>query len=55
MVKAYEEGYYFDDFVEAIRDSDPELALAAIEFWKRFIMSNPIEFTQLFVMRLFAR
>lgn len=40
MVEAYEDGYDFEEFVEAIKDADPEMALAGIEFWKRFVLTN---------------
>lgn len=55
MVKAYEDNYDFEDFVEAIRDADPDMALAGIEFWTRFIMITPIEFDESFRMKLFKR
>ena len=53
VVKAYEDGYDFEEFVDAIRDADPDMALAGIEFWKRFIMINPVEFCDEFKMKLF--
>jgi hypothetical protein len=36
-------------------DADPEMALAGIEFWKRFIMIVPEEFTEEYYLRLFKR
>ena len=48
VIKAYEDGYDFEEFVEAIRDADPEMALAGIEFWTRFILINPVKFSNEF-------
>lgn len=52
VVKAYEDGYDFEEFVDAIRDADPDLALAGIEFWTRFIMID-VEFSEEFRTKLF--
>jgi hypothetical protein len=33
VLKVYESGYNFEEFISAIKDGDPEMALAGIEFW----------------------
>jgi hypothetical protein len=55
VLKAYESGYNFEEFVIAIRDADPELALAGIEFWQRFIMIDTVIFKEDFKMKLLIR
>jgi hypothetical protein len=53
VLKAYETGFDFQVFIEAVRDGDPEIALAGIEFWHSFIMLDKVVFRDDFKKRLF--
>lgn len=53
MIKAYESGFDFQIFINAVKDADPEMALAGIEFWYRFIMIETVVFTEDFKKQLF--
>ena len=53
MLKAYESGFDFQVFIEAVRDRDPEIALAGIEFWHSFIMLDKVVLRDDFKKRLF--
>lgn len=54
VIKAYEDGYNFTDFINAVKDVDPEMALAGIEFWYKFIMIDSVIFKEDFKMKLFG-
>jgi hypothetical protein len=53
VIKAYESGFEFQIFINAVRDADPEMALAGIEFWYRFIMIETVVFKEEFTRKLF--
>lgn len=53
VIKAYESGFDFQLLVNAVKDADPEMALAGIEFWYRFIMIDSIVFKDDFKRKLF--
>jgi len=36
VVKAIESGTSFSDIIDCLRDANPEMALAAIDFWNKF-------------------
>lgn len=55
MIKAYESGFDFQIFVNAVKDADPDMALAGIEFWYRFIMIETVVFKEDFQRRLFEQ
>jgi hypothetical protein len=38
-----------------VRDADPEMALAGIEFWYRFIMIETVVFKEEFTRKLFEQ
>lgn len=40
VIKAYNSGFNFDELIEAVKDADPEMALASIEFWHQFIITS---------------
>ena len=53
VIKSYENGFDFHFLVQAVKDADPEMALAGIEFWQRFIMIDSIIFKDDFKRKLF--
>jgi len=55
VIKAYESGFDFQIFVNAVKDADPEMALAGIDFWQRFIMIETVVFKEDFKRRLFEQ
>lgn len=55
MIKAYEDGYNFTDFINAVKDADPEMALTGIDFWYKFIMIDSVTFKEDFKMKLFGQ
>jgi hypothetical protein len=55
VIKAYESGFDFQLFINAVRDSDPEMALAGIEFWQRFIMIETVVYKEDFKKSLFEQ
>lgn len=42
VIKAYESGFDFGFIVDAVRNADPEIALAGIDFWDNFIMIDTV-------------
>jgi len=55
VIRAYETGLDFSVLINAVRDADPEMALAGIEFWYRFIMLDDIVFKEDFKKKLFEQ
>ena len=54
VIKAYETGFDFDIFINAVKDGDPEMALAGIDFWDKFIMIDSIIYKEDFKAKLFT-
>lgn len=38
VIKSSESGLEFLEIIESIKDANPEMALAAIEFWSNFVV-----------------
>ena len=55
VIKAYESGFDFQFLVLAVKNADPEMALAGIEFWYKFIMIDSIVFKEDFKKKLFEQ
>lgn len=55
VIKAYEMGFDFNIFFNAVRDADPEMALAGIEFWQKFIMIDTVIYREDFKKKLFEQ
>ena len=55
VIKAYESGFDFQIFINAVKDANPEMALAGIEFWYRFIMIETVVFKEDFQRKLFEQ
>lgn len=53
VIKAYECGFDFDILINAVKNADPEMALAGIEFWDKFIMIESIIYKEDFKKKLF--
>ena len=53
VINAYNDGINFHEIMKAIRGVSPEMALAGIEFWNKFIMLETIDFNEDFRMDLF--
>lgn len=53
VIKAYESGIDFQIFIESVKDADPEIALAGIEFWDNFIMLDSVVYQVDFKKKLF--
>ena len=53
VIKAYENGFDFQFLVHSVKNADPEMALAGIEFWYKFIMIETIVFKEDFKKNLF--
>lgn len=53
IIKAYESGFDFQIFINAVKDADPEMALAGIEFWQKFIMIDTVIYKEDFKKKLF--
>lgn len=45
VLKASLNGVEFEEIVESIKDANPELALAAIEFWNKFLVQENISYS----------
>ena len=55
MIRAYEGGYDFTILIDSIKDSDPEIALATIDFWDKFVMIDSVIFKDEFKKKLFEQ
>eukprot|EP00347_Sterkiella_histriomuscorum_P015989 403354925 len=55
VIKAYESGFDFQLFFNAVKSADPEMALAGIEFWQKFIMIDTVIYKQDFKKQLFEQ
>jgi len=55
VIKAYDSGFNFEILINAVKDANPEMALAGIEFWYRFIMIDTVVFKEDFKKRLFEQ
>jgi hypothetical protein len=53
VIKAYDCGFDFQILIDAVKDGDPEMALAGIDFWDKFIMIDTIIFKEDFIKKLF--
>jgi len=54
IFQAYELGTFdFQFLMEAVRDADPELALAGIDFWQIFITLDGVQYKETFIKRIF--
>lgn len=55
VIKSYETGFNFNIFFNAVKDADPEMALAGIEFWQKFIMVDTVIYKEDFQKKLFEQ
>ena len=56
MIKAFDlGGQDFKVLLDSVRDGDPELNLASLEFWERFVTIEQVVFKDDFKKRLFAQ
>lgn len=55
VIKAYDTGFDFQVFIDAVRDADPEMALAGIDFWDSFIMLDSVVYKEDFKRKLFEQ
>lgn len=53
VLRSYENGMDFSEITGAVRNSSTEMALAAIEFWQRFIMIETISMRPELKFKLF--
>ena len=53
VIKAYESGFDFQLVMNAVKDGDPEMALAGLDFWDKFIMIDTVIYTEDFKANLF--
>jgi hypothetical protein len=53
VIKAYDSGFDFQVFFDAVKDADPEMALTGIDFWDSFIMLETVVFKEEFKRKLF--
>ena len=53
VIKAYESGFDFQILVDAVKNGDPEMAQAGIDFWDKFIMIDTIIYKEEFKRNLF--
>jgi hypothetical protein len=54
IFQAYEQGIFdFQFLMEAVRDADPELALAGIDFWQTFITIEGFHYKETFIKKIF--
>jgi hypothetical protein len=47
VLRAYEQkfgNFDFQQLISAVRDADPEMALAAIDFWELFLIEQTVTF-----------
>lgn len=42
VVQAYESKFDFEILINAVKNANPEMALASIEFWDKFIMNEKV-------------
>ena len=55
VIKAYEGGFDFQIMIDSIKNGDPEMALASIDFWDKFIMIENIIYKEEFKKKLFEQ
>lgn len=55
VVRAHENRCDFAPFIAAVRDADPELALAAIQFWQSFLLLETVVYKDDFRKRVFEQ
>lgn len=55
VIKAYEGGFNFQILIDSIKNGDPELALASIDFWDKFIMIDTVVYKEEFKKKLFEQ
>lgn len=46
--------FNFQVFVDVVKDADPEIALAGIDFWNNFIMLDSVAYKEDFKKKLFS-
>lgn len=53
VIKAYESGFDFQILIDSVKNGDPEMALAGIDFWDKFIMIDTVIYKDEFKSKLF--
>jgi hypothetical protein len=53
VIKSYENGMDYSEITTAVKNASAEMALAAIEFWSRFIMIETVQMKQDLKLKLF--
>lgn len=53
VIKAYESGFDFQVLIDSVKNADPEMALAGIDFWDKFIMIDSVIYKEEFKQKLF--
>lgn len=55
VIKAYESGFNFSLIIDAVKNSDPEMAVAGIDFWDHFLMNDTVIYKEDMKAKLFGQ